>query len=115
MLSLSKKVKDMENNKFDAIHPSYYNSSEISCIDAMIASKGLENTIAFCDGCVFKYEWRLGQKDIEEQEVGKMKWYLDKYLELKKRLVNEKNKEEGVAELMKRGLSKRQANEILNK
>ena len=76
----------MEKDLTEIINPDYYNDGEISCIDAMIAAKGLEATIHFCDCCVFKYEWRLGQKDLEEQEVGKMKWYLDKYLELKKQI-----------------------------
>jgi hypothetical protein len=27
--------------------------------------------------------WRFGKKDDEAQEAGKIKWYLDKYLELR--------------------------------
>ena len=105
----------MKENKFDAIKPSYYNDSDISCIDAMIASKGLEATIHFCDCCVFKYEWRLGQKDLEEQEVGKMKWYLDEYLLLKKRLKEEdaKKTEETIARMKKEGLTQKQIDNIL--
>lgn len=74
-----------EEKKFSASVPSYYNDSDISCIDAMIAAKGVEKVKNFCDCCVFKYEWRLGNKDEEEQEIAKMKWYLDKYLELSKK------------------------------
>ena len=68
--------------------PAHYNQGEIECIDAMIAAKGIEKVRAFCEWSVFKYDWRLGHKDKEEQEVGKMKWYLDKYLVLKEKNVN---------------------------
>lgn len=88
----------MEKDLTEIINPDYYNDGEISCIDAMIAAKGIEKVKAFCECCVFKYDWRLGQKDAEEQEVGKMKWYLDKYLELKRK-----------------GLTERQIKDILNK
>ena len=64
-------------------HPSHYNQGAIECIDAMIAAKGIDKVIAFCECSVFKYDWRLGHKDDESQEIGKMKWYLDKLLELK--------------------------------
>lgn len=107
----------MKDKKFNAIQPSYYNDSEISCIDAMIAAKGLEATIHFCDGCVFKYEWRLGQKDLEEQEVGKMKWYLDKYIELKKlQKEKEANKlEDTIARMKREGLTQSQIDNILRR
>ena len=88
----------MEKDLTEIINPDYYNDGEISCIDAMIAAKGIEKVKAFCECSVFKYDWRLGQKDAEEQEVGKMKWYLDKYLELKKK-----------------GLTERQIKDILHK
>lgn len=92
------KMKDMEEKKEMVNHPSHYNQGDIECIDAMIAAKGIEKVKAFCECSVFKYDWRLGQKDAEEQEVGKMKWYLDKYLELKKK-----------------GLTERQIKDILHK
>lgn len=63
-------------------HPNHYNQGEIECIDAMIAAKGIEAVKNFCDCSAFKYEWRLGHKDDEEQEVKKAIWYLNKYLEL---------------------------------
>lgn len=107
----------MEEKKFNSIQPSYYNDSEISCIDAMISAKGLEATIHFCDCCVFKYEWRLGQKDLEEQEVGKMKWYLDKYIELKKlQKEKEANKlEDAIARMKREGLTQSQIDNILRR
>ena len=72
-------------------HPKHYNQGDIECISAMIAAKGIEAVKNFCDCCVFKYEWRLGQKDAEEKEIGKMKWYLDKYLELSNELKKKDN------------------------
>jgi len=89
---------DMEEKKEMVNSPSHYNQGDIECIDAMIAAKGIEAVMHWCDCNVFKYEWRLGYKDEEEQEIGKMKWYLDKYIELKKK-----------------GLTERQIKNILNK
>lgn len=81
------KMKDMEEKKtFTDATPDYYNDGDISCIEAMVAAKGLEKTIAFCECCAFKYEWRLGKKDSIGKEVSKIKKYLDLYLELTERL-----------------------------
>lgn len=63
--------------------PSHYNQGKIECIDAMVENYGKEATMVFCKLNAFKYMWRLGHKDSEVQEIGKIKWYLDKYLELK--------------------------------
>ena len=63
-------------------HPSHYNQGGIECIDAMASAFGKDDVKAFCKLNAFKYLWRLGCKDEEIQEVGKIKWYLDKYLEL---------------------------------
>lgn len=63
-------------------HPSYYNQGDIECIDAMIAAKGIEKVKAYCECCAFKYSWRLGLKDAISKETTKIKWYLDKFLEL---------------------------------
>ena len=63
-------------------HPQHYNQGSIECIDAMASAFGKEEVKSFCKLNAFKYLWRLGCKDEEIQEVGKIKWYLDKYLEL---------------------------------
>ena len=81
--------EDMNIEEYSAIRPSYYNDSEISCIDAMVSAFGREATAHFCKVNAFKYIWRLGNKDDEAQEIGKIKWYLDKYLELKKKGLSE--------------------------
>ena len=107
----------MEEKKEMVNHPSHYNQGDIECIDAMIAAKGLEKTIAFCECSVFKYDWRLGNKDAEEQEVGKIKWYLDKYLELKKvKEAKDKNEiKETIARMKREGLTQKQIDNILGK
>lgn len=62
--------------------PKHYNQGDIECIDAMISAYGEKEVKVFCKINAFKYLWRLGCKDDEEQEIGKIRWYLDKYLEL---------------------------------
>ncbi len=65
-------------------HPSHYNQGKIEAIDAMIGIYGEEEVSIFCKINAFKYLCRLGHKDEEVQEIGKIKWYLDKYIELTK-------------------------------
>ena len=65
-------------------HPQHYAHGDIECIDAMIAAKGIEKVMAFCELSVFKYNWRLGHKDDGVQEMSKMRWYVDKWMELNK-------------------------------
>lgn len=68
----------------DMIHsPKHYNQGSIEAIDAMISAFGKDAVKDFCKVNAMKYLWRLGHKDEEAQEIGKIKWYLDKYLELK--------------------------------
>jgi hypothetical protein len=119
----------MEDKKEMVNHPDHYNNGSMECIDAMVGAYGEYSTAEFCKINAFKYLWRLGHKDDEAQEIGKIKWYLDKYLELKKSI--EKKIEEpvhpvgfvvpeGVAlyrkdTLLKKGLTDREAENILNK
>ena len=119
----------MNNNKEMVNHPQHYNAGSMECIDGLIGAFGNEEVAIFCKINAMKYIWRLGHKDDETQEIGKIKWYLDKYLELKKSI--EQNIEEpvhpigfvvpeGVAlyrkdTLLKKGLTDREAENILNK
>lgn len=64
------------------VSPQHYNQGSIEAIDAMVSAFGKDAVRAFCKINAFKYLWRLGHKDNEKQEIGKIKWYLDKYLEL---------------------------------
>lgn len=71
----------MEHEMVD--HPSHYNQGSMECIDAMVGAYGNKEVAIFSKINAFKDLWRLGHKDDEAQEIGKIKWYLDKYLELK--------------------------------
>ena len=62
--------------------PAHYSQGNIECIDAMISAYGVEEVRTFCKINAFKYLWRLGRKDDEIQEIGKISWYLNKYMEL---------------------------------
>lgn len=73
----------MEEKKEMVNHPEHYNHSYMECIDGMLGAFGDKEVRTFCKISAFKYLWRLGYKDDEAQEIGKIKWYLDKYLELK--------------------------------
>lgn len=120
---------NMEEKKEMVNSPAHYNQGSIECIDAMVSAFGAYSSAEFCKINAFKYLWRLGHKDDEAQEIGKIKWYLDKYLELKKS-IEQKIEEpvhpigfvvpEGVAlyrkdTLLKKGLTDREAENILNK
>lgn len=60
----------------DAINPSHYKKGDIECIDAMVAAYGEEEVRIYAKLAAFKYGWRRGAKDAEEQEVKKQIWYL---------------------------------------
>ena len=68
-------------------HPIHYqglevNGTNVECIDAMEGLKGWYNTAIFCEQNAFKYNWRVGEKDMIPQELGKIAWYGDKAKEL---------------------------------
>ena len=62
--------------KGDAINPLHYRKGDIECIDAMVAAYGEEEVRIYCKLAAFKYGWRRGDKDEEQQEVNKQIWYL---------------------------------------
>ena len=74
----------MEEKKEMVNHPSHYCQGDMECIDGLIGAFGRKEVATFCKINAMKYIWRLGHKDDEAQEIGKIKWYLDKYLELTK-------------------------------
>lgn len=68
-------------------HPLHYqglevNGTNVECIDAMEGLKGWYNTAIFCELNAFKYNWRVGEKDMIPQELGKIAWYGNKAKEL---------------------------------
>ncbi len=52
-------------------NPDYYknNQSKIECIE-------ITRNISFCRASAIKYLWRIGQKDLTENELKKALWYL---------------------------------------
>lgn len=61
-------------------HPSHYTQGGIECIDAIEAALGRNGSIAFLQGQVLKYLWRLGRKDAAVQDARKARWYLDRLI-----------------------------------
>ena len=123
----------MEEKKEMVNHPSHYNQGGMECIDGLIGAFGKKEVATFCKINAMKYIWRLGHKDEEAQEIGKIKWYLDKYLELTQtpigiRLDTGEPVYGGMAiteeeqtllfdkpELLRKGLTDREAENIINK
>lgn len=57
-------------------HPSHYETGHIECIDAMLASQGVEAVKQFCVCNAFKYIWRYSHKNGIE-DLQKARWYID--------------------------------------
>ena len=63
--------------KKDAINPAHYkgivgNYQYIECMEFILGFEGLK---AHLIGQIYKYMMRLGKKDSEQQELGKVIWY----------------------------------------
>ena len=69
-------------------HPSHYNQGKYECIEVMIEVFGIEAVKHFCLLNAFKYNWRTGEKNGNE-DIEKGIWYLNKYLELATREASE--------------------------
>lgn len=82
------KVSKIKNDSKEMVnHPLHYqglevNGTNVECIKAMEGLKGWYNTAIFCELNAFKYNWRVGEKDMIPQELGKIAWYGDKAKEL---------------------------------
>ena len=124
----------MDEKKEMVNHPQHYNAGSMECIDGLVGAFGKEEVAIFCKINAMKYIWRLGHKDDETQEIGKIKWYLDKYIELTKSPIGVRldtgepvfksqvaiSAEAptvlyGKPELLKKGLIDREAENIINK
>ena len=80
-------IKEEESKKEMVNHPLHYqglevNGTNVECIDVMEGLKGWYNTAIFCELNAFKYNWRVGEKDMIPQELGKIAWYGNKAKEL---------------------------------
>lgn len=65
----------------NVIHQSYYNKSgKMECWDEIASVLGNDGALNFCLGSALKYGYRMGDKEgnPEEQELEKIKVYLDK-------------------------------------
>ena len=121
----------MEESKEMVNHPSHYCQGDMECIEGLIGAFGKKEVATFCKINAMKYIWRLGHKDEEAQEIGKIKWYLDKYLELtqspiggvlldtgepfSKKPIVIKDEKTILSELKQKGLTDREAENITNK
>lgn len=80
--------KDKVNPSSEMVnHPLHYqglevNGTNVECIEAMEGLKGWYNTAIFCELNALKYNWRVGEKDMIPQELGKIAWYGNKAKEL---------------------------------
>lgn len=123
-------MRDMEDKKEMVNHPSHYCQGDMECIEGLIGAFGKKEVATFCKINAMKYIWRLGHKDEEAQEIGKIKWYLDKYLELTKPTIGVlldtgepfskkpiviKDEKTILSELKQKGLTDREAENIINK
>ncbi len=77
-------------NNDNVNHPKHYTQGNIECIEAMEAAYGTEAVINFCKCNAFKYQWRFGEKNGEE-DIKKCQWYQNKMIELKRKLANQRN------------------------
>lgn len=75
-------------------HPSHYcRPGRKECIDEMIDLYGIEATEQWCRMTAYKYHYRMGLKDDIAQEVGKAEWYERKADELRKLMIDKKEKQ----------------------
>jgi len=63
--------------------PKHYTQGDIECIDAMVAAKGLDSVITYCELVAFKYLWRCREKGEYDQDLAKAEWYLKKAIQLR--------------------------------
>lgn len=83
--------KKVPQAQYDHINPAHYKRASIETIEKMRRIYGPILTIAYCEMTAFKYRERIGLKPDQplEQEMGKIRWYENKALELKNQLTEE--------------------------
>lgn len=77
-VELNDEAAEVEDN---VNHPSHYETGQFECIDVMREALGDDNVLGFCLCNAFKYIYRCGRKNGEE-DVRKADWYLTKYLDI---------------------------------
>ena len=73
-------AKAVSNDKVN--HPSHYTKhpSGVECIQ-------ITEHMNFCLGNAFKYIWRCGLKDDEIEDLEKAKWYIEREITRRKKLL----------------------------
>ena len=69
------KAEQNEIMKDDVNSPSHYKTGDIECIDAMISAFGRKRVEEYAEIAAFKYLWRQGKKDDQNQDKLKAIWY----------------------------------------
>lgn len=72
-------------------HPSHYETGSFECIDVMLETQGMEATLSFCTCNAFKYLYRHKNKNGLE-DIKKANWYLNKYIELAEKEMENDNR-----------------------
>lgn len=68
-----------QSNAHDPVaHPPHYTQGSVECIDAIEAALGPAGFIAYLQGQVMKYTWRLHHKGNALQDIKKALWYGEK-------------------------------------
>lgn len=78
-----------EGHEDNINHPSHYQGRH-ECIDVMIAVFGEHSVMEFCRCNIFKYRFRAGAKNGEE-DIKKAEWYEAKLMELQDKRNNKPN------------------------
>lgn len=77
-------IPDHQPEKELVNHPEHYNiPGRKECIEEMMDIWGAQAVALWCEMTAYKYSYRVGHKDPENLEQGKIKWYMDKCQEIK--------------------------------
>ena len=69
------KAEQNEIMKDNVNSPAHYKTGDIECIDAMISAFGRKRVEEYAEIAAFKYLWRQGKKDDQNQDKLKAIWY----------------------------------------
>ncbi len=81
--------EDTNQKEYDHVAAPHYRQSPIETIDIFEKVYGAEKTADWCEITALKYRLRLGHKPTSpiEDDLKKEKWYLDKAIELREKLL----------------------------
>lgn len=61
----------------DPVNPDHYKKGDVECIDAIRSALTPDEWRGFLKGVAMQYIWRLGHKDLPEQDAKKTLWYVE--------------------------------------